>query len=390
MIAGNLRHLRLFLAVAKGGSVTRAAAEGLVTQPAVTQAIAKLETQANCALLQRRPQGLFPTVAGTALQSRAKRAFDLLDGAATDINPRLVRRATRAQLTALIATAEAQNFSLAAKRLGVAQPTVHRAVSMLELDAGRDLFSRSAHGVIPTHPCTALARAARLAFVELDQASAELAEMVGQDGGEITIGAMPLSRSYVLPQALALFRAQRPQVTLRILDGSYDTLLEGLRRGEIDLLIGALRSPLPIADVVQERLFDDKLVLLAGHGHPVLARAPDLRDLRRYPWIVPRQGTPARMQFEAMFLGAGLSAPSGVIETGSTTLMREMLRGGPYLACISQAQASSEVARDLVKAVDFTIPAPARPIGLTLRAGFIPTPAQSAFLAAVRGQFAQD
>jgi DNA-binding transcriptional LysR family regulator len=40
----NLRHLRVFLAVAEHGSITRAAELGLVSQPAVTQAIAKLAT----------------------------------------------------------------------------------------------------------------------------------------------------------------------------------------------------------------------------------------------------------------------------------------------------------------------------------------------------------
>lgn len=57
----SVRHLRRFLAVTEKGSITRAAEIGLVSQPAVTQAIAKLEREAGAPLFDRTPQGLFPT-----------------------------------------------------------------------------------------------------------------------------------------------------------------------------------------------------------------------------------------------------------------------------------------------------------------------------------------
>jgi LysR family transcriptional regulator, regulator for genes of the gallate degradation pathway len=384
-IGGNLRHLRVFLAVAQGGSVTRAADLCRVSQPAVTQALAKLEGVAGQDLFRRTPQGLFATEAGAALASRVDRALQILDQGFADMAPRLSLTATRAQLAALVGVVETQNFSLAARRLGIAQPTAHRAVTQLEEEAGRDLFSRTAHGVLPSRGCVALARAVRLAFAELDQAAAELAERAGQDGGQIVVGAMPLSRSFVLPQALARFRKARPLVPVRILEGTYDELLTGLRRGEIDLLIGALRYPAPIEDVVQERLFDDSLVLLAGVGHPLLTRPVTPEALVEHPWLMPRAGTPSRLQFDKMFAARGLTV-QGVTETGSVILMREMLGDGHHLACISQAQASGELTRGLVHALDFVVPGPPRPIGLTLRQGWRPTPAQEALLTALRAE----
>lgn len=386
MISGNLRHLRVFLEVARGGSVTRAADLCRVSQPAVTQALAKLEAMGRLELFRRTPQGLFATPAGEILQARVARALEILDQGFADMAPRLSLTATRAQLTALVAVVETQNFSLAARRLGLAQPTTHRAVTQLEQEAGRALFSRTAHGVLATRAAAALARAVRLAFVELDQAAAELAELAGQDGGQIVLGAMPLSRSFILPRALGRFRRLRPLVPVRVLEGTYDELLSGLRRGEIDLLLGALRFPAPIEDVVQERLFDDSLVLLAGETHPLRHRAVTLPALAAHPWLVPRLGTPSRAQFDAMFTDQGLAPPAGPTETGSVMLMREMLADGHHLACISLAQARGELTRGLVHALDFTVPGPARPIGLTLRPGWRPTPAQAALLAELRAE----
>lgn len=384
MIGSNLRHLRVFLAVADSGSVTRAAETCCISQPAVTQAVAKLESLAGTALFTRAAQGLFVTEAGAVLAARTARAMHRLDATLGEIAPRLMRTATRAQLNALIAASEVQNFSLAARRLGVAQPTLHRAVTQLEREAGRNLFQRSAFGIVPTRGCATLAREARLAFVELDQARAELADLAGQEGSEIVIGAMPLSRAHVLPRALAALRARRPALPVRVLEGTYDELLGGLRRGEIDFLIGALRSPAPIGDIVQERLFDDSLVILAGPGHPLLSAPVTLAALQAAPWLVPRAGTPARAQFDAMIAAAGLPPPEGIIETGSAILMREMVQDNRHLACLSRAQAQREIVRGIVRVLPFTLPGPERPIGLTLRQGWQPTPAQAIALEEIR------
>ncbi|WP_349294681.1 LysR family transcriptional regulator (plasmid) [Thioclava sp. 'Guangxiensis'] len=381
----NLRHLRAFLSVAQTGSITRAAELCHISQPAVTQAIAKLETEAGQPLFTRTPQGLFATEAGQVLHHRTARAMTPLDTHLHEIAPRLVLTATRAQLQALIAAAEVQNFSLAARRLGIAQPTVHRAITQLEREAGRALFQRSPLGIAPTRAASALARIARLAFVELDQARAELGDLLGREVGQVVLGAMPLSRSYILPKALASFRATRPSLTVKVLEGSYDELLAGLRRGEIDILTGALRDPAPIGDVVQERLFDDTLVLLAGKGHPLAGRPlPPLASLLEWPWLVTREGTPTRTLFDRYFKSSGLTPPQGVIETGSVILMREMVQDNRHLACMSYVQAQSEVATGLVKVLAHDFGTTRRAIGLTMRADWQPTPAQAKMLSCLR------
>jgi DNA-binding transcriptional LysR family regulator len=379
----SLRHLRVFLAVAEHGSITRAAEIGLVSQPAVTQAVAKLERAAETALFQRTPQGLFATEAGEALANRIRRALGLLDPALSALAPRLRTTATVSQLQALIAMRETENFTLAAGRLGIAQPSVHRAITQLEQEAGRTLFERTAHGMLATRPAQALAQAARLAFAELDQAEADVAEMAGREVGRIVVGAMPLSRSSVLPAAIAGFRRLRPRLPILIHDGPYDELLAGLRRGEIDMLIGALRDPAPIGDVEQRELFRDSLALVCGRAHP-LAGAAEIRvaELAGYPWVVARAGTPTRAHFDRLF--AGGPAPASLVESGSVVLMRDLLEVSDHLGCISRLQARTEADRGSMTILPFEMPGTSRPIGLTLRSGWLPTRAQSDFLDQLR------
>jgi LysR family transcriptional regulator of gallate degradation len=385
VISRNLRHLRIFLAVAELGSVTLAASRHNVSQPAVTQAVGKLEAQAGGALFDRTRQGFFLTERGRMLADRVRRALALLDPALAEVSPRLQRIATSAQLEALIAVREAENFTLAAQRLGLAQPTVHRAVTQLEHEAEKPLFQRAAFGLVATRPARALAQAARLAFAELEQAEADLAEFDGREVGQIVIGSLPLSRSVLLPQALVAFRKIRPRLPVKVIDGPYDALLAGLRRGDIDVIVGALRDPAPIGDVEQERLFDDRLAIVARRGHPLAGRTGlTPRDLARHAWVVPRGGTPSRAQFDAFFAPLGAAGPDSIIESGSILLMREVLGQGDFLGCISDQQAEAEISKGLLIRLDVDADWPGRAIGLTTRIGWVPTKAQKLMLELLR------
>ena len=377
----NLRHLRVFLAVADHGSVTKAAELCHVSQPAVTQAINKLEQEAALKLFRRTPQGLFLTEAGDILVLRVRRAFQLLDPALSDLAPRLKLTATSSQLEALIAVREAENFTLAARRMGIAQPTVHRAVTQIEQEAAKPLFERTSYGMIATRAAQTLAQAARLAFSELDQARADLAESIGQEVGRIVIGAMPLSRAYVLPKAIARFRQKRPTLPIKAVEGPYDELLSGLRRGEIDFLIGALRFPLPISDIEQIPLFKDDLVLVVGRQHPLMEEPNiGIRQLARFPWIVAGEGTPTRVMFNKLFSMAENGSPISIVESGSMILMRELLCVSNHIGCISSLQAKTEIEQGLMGILPYTMQDTTRDIGLTIRRDWQPTMAQKDFL----------
>ena len=385
MVSRNLRHFRLFLAVADSGSPTLAAARCNLSQPAVTQAVAKLEREVGGALFDRTRQGLALTDRGRVLDSRLRRAMDRLDAALAEVANRLTLTATTAQLQAVIALAETQNSSLAARQLGLAQPTVHRAVTHVEGDAGKPLFQRTPHGMIATRACRQIARAAQLAFSEFDQAEADLAEFDGRDAGRIVIGCLPLSRSVILPEALARFRQARPKLQVTLHDGPYMDMLRGLRRGEIDVIIGALRQPAPVDDVIQEQLFADRLACIARPGHPLTAETDIPLDvLAQHAWVVPRQGTPTREQFDELFASHGLDLPDSIVECGSILLMREVLARSELIGCISARQAAAEVDKGLVARLHTRIASPARAIGLTYRRGWVPTKAQSLMLDLLR------
>ena len=210
-----------------------------------------------------------------------------------------------AHLHALSAVVEHRNFSLAARAQHMSQPSVHRAARELERLIGVPLFEKTSFGITPTREAEKLARRARLAFAEIAQARAEVHALSGGESGRTVIGAMPLARSFLVPTALLEFTQQYPEHSVAIVEGTYEHLLAALRSGDADFLIGALRSPAPVADVVQEHLFDDPLAIIVRAQHPLVARKRvTVAALSKYPWIVPRAGTPLRAHFHEMFESA--------------------------------------------------------------------------------------
>ena len=154
----NIRHLRVFREVAHCHSVSMAAERAHLSQPAVTQAIAKLEEDLSVPLFERRRDGMFVTEVGAQFLERVGRALDHLQAGAREAARTGSRQKgrgfadfdrllTAAQLRALVAVSEANNFSMAARSIGISQPSIHRAARNLERLSGVKLFSSAHEGI---------------------------------------------------------------------------------------------------------------------------------------------------------------------------------------------------------------------------------------------------
>lgn len=394
--APNIRHLRVFREVAHCKSVSLAAEREHLSQPAVTQAIGKLARDLGVALFERRSDGMYITDIGAVFLDRVDRALEHLHAGARDA-VRLGQRQgssgfsqfdrllTSAQLRALMATADASNFSMAARQIGISQPSLHRAARNLEQLSGLRLFNTAPEGVSLTLAAHELARRAKLAFSELRQGIDEVGAFLGQDSTHIAVGAMPLSRTFVLPTAIAKMVEVHDRVQMRVVDAPYEQLLHRLRQGDLDCMIGALRLPPPVDDIIQETLFEDPLAIIVGKGHPLLGRSKiTLEETLEYPWVAPPKQTPAGAYlYEKLRIDAMPQTPVRVVSS-SLVLLRGVLASGPFITIISRHQARHEIDEGLFAPLPIDLPDSERPIGLTFRLGWRPTPTQSQFIDLLR------
>ncbi len=372
----NLRHLHAIAQIRARGSVSAAAKAVSLTQPAITQAVAKLEAVLGLPLFERSAAGMASTPAAELFVPRIEAALSQIASS----------RVTMTQMRALVALADHGSYASAEHATGLSQPSLHRAVNDLGVALRRPLAQRRGKGVSLTEAGRRMARAFRLARAELEAGLSEIEGLKGRETGVIAIGAMPLCRARLLPATIAAFHAAHPALAIRIVEGSHGELVEPLRDGALDLMIGALRDPPVGGDLVQAPLFVDCPVVIGRKDHPLSGGTPQARELAAYPWIMPAPGAPLRLLWQAMFAQAGMPAPAVPIECGSVMTIRQMLMESDFLTLLSPDQIRVELEAGWLVRIGETLPSLQRTIGYTTRTGWTPTRMQQVFVEALTVQ----
>ncbi|TIX48793.1 LysR family transcriptional regulator [Alteraurantiacibacter aquimixticola] len=373
----NIRHYAALAATVQHGSVSAAAKAIHLTQPALTQAIARLESDLECSLFERGPTGMTPTEPALLLAPRAEAAIAHVG------SPRV----TGTQMRAFLAVARAGSYAEAAANTGLSAASLHRAIADLSVALGQRLIDRRGRSIALTTQGQRRARGFGLAMAELRAGLDEVADWQGKAAGRIVIGAMPLSRARWLPAALAEFTRKRPQVDIAVIEGSYAELSGPLRDGEIDFMLGALREADPPDDLDQQPAFIDRPQLIMRPGHPLLVDGEKFESARLadYPWILPGRDTPLRHYWEDMMRRCGIEPPHVGIECGSVLTIRELLLAGDGLTLLSPDQLRVELESGVLASAPCPVEVQ-RAIGIITRRDWRPTRSQATMLELLREQ----
>lgn len=379
----NLKHLHGALEIERRGSISAASAALYLSQPALTQGIRKIEKSLGFKLFRRVHNGLRPSAEGRIYLRRVERALahlrhvDALHAKTTE-RASVSRHLNSAQIRALLAVVDRHSYTLAARQLGLAQPTVHRAVKQVEAVCGTPLLHKSPYGLEPTRSARQMARRLWLLLHELEQGRQEVEESRGRMNGRIGIGSLPLARTTLVPVAVTRLLREFPQARVSIVDGPYEELLHALLHARIDVIVGALRRPAPSARIQQKTLFTDTLSVAVRARHPLAQRQRlSRRDLATLQWIAPRQHTPAREAFVRFFRQQQLEAPTQVIECSSLVATRGMLLKSERAALLSARQLEVDIDAGLLAIAASSLPGTGRDIGITTRTEWHPTRIQA-------------
>ncbi len=168
-----------------------------------------------------------------------------------------------------VAVCEALNFTKAAQRLRIAQPALSRQTQDLEDEIGVDLLKRSPRGVTLTAEGKLFFEEARDLLQRADDSVKKVRALARGEYGELHIGYSPTPTIEILPPALAAFQKAVPGVHVSLHDMSSDEMVDGLRRGSIQLAITPLTISERVPDLDFEAIKAYPFCVALPPGHPL-------------------------------------------------------------------------------------------------------------------------
>ncbi|HSS85371.1 MAG TPA: LysR substrate-binding domain-containing protein, partial [Reyranella sp.] len=171
-----------------------------------------------------------------------------------------------------------------------APSSASQRVRLLEEELGTPLFARHARGVALTRAGEALLRNARQVFAQIEQMHADLSPFAAGVRGHVSLWANTHATHTFLPDDLAGFLRQYPQVSITLEEHTSPEIALAVANGEVE--VGVVAESDVGAGVELIPYQRDRLVLVVPGGHPLAARARTrFSEVIEYPFVMLHAGS---------------------------------------------------------------------------------------------------
>jgi len=278
------------------------------------------------------------------------------------------------RIALLRALAEERSVTRAAERLDIPQPTASRWLAGIAADLGLPLVAKSGRGITLTSTGRRLAESADRALAVLESGWRQAIDEADPERGLVVLGFLHTMGGVRVPELLRGFRAEHPRVRFELTQGAHDSMLDRLRRGEIDLV---LTAPLPAEDpaLATHELYRERLVLVVGKDHRLAGRGRvRLSELAGEQFVGLAAGYGLRRITDALLAEAGVT-PRIAFQGEEVDTLRGLVAAGLGVALLPSAEPAA-----IAGTVELPLwPKPTRRIGLVWMIDRPLTPAARSF-----------
>lgn len=266
--------------------------------------------------------------------------------------------------------ARTQNMHAAADRMKLTQPALSKMLRDIEDMLGFALFERLPRSMKPTELGEHVARYAEATLNDTEKFVAQINKLRKGGHGYLKVGTIFAATFNVLPQAITRVKAQRPLLSIEVVEQTSDHLLQMLERKELDLMIGRF------TEERYRQLFDfrslgpEPFVLVSNPRHPLATRSaiPPV-ELSEWPWVLYPTGTPIRARMEQAFHEHGVMLPGNTVETISMPTFLQLLQSGPTIAMLPAPMVDPYVETGALCRLDCDFKVAALDYGIVTRKG---------------------
>jgi DNA-binding transcriptional LysR family regulator len=197
-----------------------------------------------------------------------------------------------------IAVAQAGSITEASEQLRVAGSAISRQIARLEHDIGVSLFERRPRGMVLSEAGKRLAGVVHRNMLDFEQVVGEIRRLGGGHRSQVRVAAAEGFAWDLLPEAIASFRHEQPDVDFRLHVTSAGAATQDVRDGKVDVAVTF--SLTPARDVRVEHSQREYVHAVVNAQHPIAGRATvSLAELLPYALAIVDEGTTVRQLFDA-------------------------------------------------------------------------------------------
>ncbi|UWQ31996.1 pca operon transcription factor PcaQ [Leisingera sp. M527] len=288
-------------------------------------------------------------------------------------------------LEVFVEVARKMSVTQAAGALGMTQPAVTRALRELEEVCGKPLVEKHGRGIRLSGYGELFRDHAGRSLALARDGVALLRGLDAADGPLVSIGALPTVAADLVPDTLAQLRCGGAPGRFMVMSGGNQYLIDQLRRGGLDLVVGRMPAPEAMAGVEFDPLYRERVAVVVARNHPMAGavHVPPTA-FEDYPVLMPSEGSIIRPMVERMFLEQGLALPSFPIETVSATFGRRFVLAHQAIWIISHGVVRPELEAGSMAALPLNTDSTLGPVGLCVRREHRLSAAAQRFCAALR------
>ncbi|QFT29001.1 pca operon transcription factor PcaQ [Roseibium porphyridii] len=293
------------------------------------------------------------------------------------------RRIKFRHIQCLVEIAQERSLKLAADKLGLTQPAVSKTLKELEEIVGATLMTRNRAGIVLTKQGEVFLHFAQISLASLQQGLDGVEREGAQARATLNVGVLPSVAASLMPPVIREFSEMAPHVMVRIMDGPHSHLIEHLKLGKLDLVIGRLGRPASMEGVSFTQLYSERVDLVVRAGHPLLQN-PDIKRIIDWPVIYPPEGAAITPLVERFMIANGVGDIPNKIETVSGAFGRIYTRRTDAVWIISSGVVQNETADGHLVRLPFDTDITKGPVGLMTRPETPQRPEEQVFRLAVQ------
>ena len=270
---------------------------------------------------------------------------------------------TITQLQYVMAVAEHRNFTLAAEKCFVTQPTLSMQIQKVEEELGIQIFDRSKKPIQLTEIGQKIVSQAKNIVNEADRIRDIVDQQKGFIGGEFRLGIIPTVMPTLLPMFLTNFIRKYPKVQLVIEELNTQEIITRLKNGHLDAAIAA--TPLADEKIKEIVLYYEPFVAYLPQGHALNSKKElDVEDLNPDEILLLRDGHCFRDGVLNLCKVTGGPTNRFKIESGSFETLVKLADEGLGMTLLPYLHTLDLKPMDMEKLRHFKEPRPAREVSL--------------------------